>query len=90
MDKVRECIQWLIRGSKEMNESWGHGSAVKVPAPQAWGPMFDPQQPHKKPGVVARAYNPRAGEVEAERSQEFTDQHVLLKQWTSGSVRTQA
>lgn len=50
---------------------------------------MDPLQPSKKPGVVAHAYNPGFEEVETGRSQEFSDQHVSLNPWTSGSVRNQ-
>lgn len=45
-------------------------------------PEFDPWQPSKKQGIVAHACNPGFGKVETGRSQEFSDQHVLLNQWT--------
>lgn len=45
---------------------WGGGSVNTLFGLQAGRAAFEPQHPHKTPGLVARVYDPSAREVEAE------------------------
>lgn len=58
---------------------WGDGSVNEVPGPQAQGPDFDPQHPHKKAGSSGVSLSSQHG---GDRQEDVWDSTVVGSVWT--------